>query len=165
MDNIVTVTQLSLAVIQYFVAAVLIGAAAFSAWTAEKSKLLIPAAVIAVLGLNSQAFAKGQPTSEEAFCRVQRQVWCLHPKLAKGGDFHLNSYYQQAMAVTTQAFAVSSSGGLGHAGGSFHPPVFAPPPVYNNPAPVFNPSESYTIPEPRETPVSPASPGSVFGNG
>jgi hypothetical protein len=128
----------------------------------KKSKLIM-AAAIAVLGLSSQAFAKGQPT--QAFCRVQRQVWCLHSKLAKGGDFHLNSYYRQAMAVTTQAFA--AGGTSSHIGGGFHSPVFdsAPPPVFNNPAPVFNPSESFTVPESPEKPVSPASPGSVFGNG
>lgn len=137
----------------------------------KKSKLNVATAIvvlttaIAVLGLSSQAFAKGQPTPEEV-CRVQRQVWC-YPELAKGGDFHLNSYYQQAMAVTTQAFAAGGSSGLGlsQVGGGFHSPVFAPPPVFNNPAPVFNPSEPYTVPETRETPVSPASPGSVFGNG
>jgi hypothetical protein len=73
----------------------------------KKSKFIV-AAAIAVLGLSSQASAKGQPS--QAFCRVQRQVWCLHSELAKGGDFHLNSYYQQAMAVTTQAFAAGGSG-------------------------------------------------------
>jgi hypothetical protein len=31
--------------------------------------------------------------------------------------------------------------------------------------PHFNPSSPYTLPEPRETPVSPASPGSIFGKG
>lgn len=77
------------------------------------------------------------------------------------------------LSLSSQAFA--RGGGLGLNGGfggvraasGFHSPVFnsAPPPVFNNPGPVFNPSESYTVPEPRETPVSPASPGSVFGNG
>jgi hypothetical protein len=33
------------------------------------------------------------------------------------------------------------------------------------PAPNFNPSTPYTVPQSRETPVSPASPGSVFGSG
>ena len=97
----------------------------------HKSKLNVAIAIvvlttaIGVLGLSSQAFAKGQPT-----------------------PFHLNSYYQQAMAVTTQAFAAGGSSGVGlsQVGGGFHSPVFAPP-------------------ETRETPVSPASPGSVFGNG
>jgi hypothetical protein len=32
------------------------------------------------------------------------------------------------------------------------------------PPPIFNPSTPYTVPPPGETPVSPASPGSVFGN-
>jgi hypothetical protein len=78
-------------------------------------------------------------------------------------------------ATATHAFAAGMGGGLGLNGGfggvravsGFHTPVFnsAPPPAFNMPAPNFNPSESYTVPESRETPVSPASPGSVFGNG
>jgi hypothetical protein len=65
------------------------------------------------------------------------------------------------LALGSQAFAV------GRDLGGFHSSAFvsAPPPVFNNPAPVFNPWEPYTVPESRETPVSPASPGSVFGNG
>jgi hypothetical protein len=77
------------------------------------------------------------------------------------------------LGLSAQAFAAGSGLGLnGEFGGvraasGFHSPVFnsAPPPVFNTPAPVFNPSEPYTVPESRETPVSPASPGSVFGNG
>jgi hypothetical protein len=71
--------------------------------------------------------------------------------------------------------ASAAGGGLGlssefggvRAASGFHSSalVSAPPPVINTPAPVFNPSESYTVPESRETPVSPASPGSVFGSG
>jgi hypothetical protein len=130
----------------------------------NKSKLIAATAIaglttaIAVLGLGSQAFAKGQPTPE----KWQAQTYSV----ANGGNFHLNSYCQQAMALTTPAFSVGGSGGLGHIGERFNSPVnSAPPPVINNPAPVFNPSESSTVPESRETPVSPASPGSVFGNG
>jgi hypothetical protein len=88
-----------------------------------------------------------------------------------------------AIAVFTTAIAVfglssqafTAGGGLGlngefggvRAASGFHSSAFvsAPPPVINTPAPVFNPSGSYTVPESRETPVSPASPGSVFGNG
>ena len=77
------------------------------------------------------------------------------------------------LGLGSQAFAVGGGLGLnGEFGGvraasGFHSSAFvsAPPPVVNTPAPVFNPSESYTVPETRETPVSPASPGSVFGNG
>ena len=36
--------------------------------------------------------------------------------------------------------------------------------VPQTPPPVFNPSSPYIVPAPGETPVSPASPGSVFGN-
>ena len=32
------------------------------------------------------------------------------------------------------------------------------------PPPTFNPSNPYTVPQTRQTPVSPASPGSVFGS-
>jgi hypothetical protein len=42
-------------------------------------------------------------------------------------------------------------------------------PLFNQapsmPPPVFNPSTPYTVPATPEVPVSPASPGSVFGNG
>jgi len=77
------------------------------------------------------------------------------------------------LGLSAQAFA--AGGGLGlngefggvRAASGFHSSAFvsAPPPVFNTPAPVFNPSESYTLPETRETPVSPASRGSAFGNG
>jgi hypothetical protein len=77
------------------------------------------------------------------------------------------------LGLSYQAFA--AGGGLGlngefggvRAASGFHSSAFvsAQPPVFNTPAPVFNPSQSYTLPESRETPVSPASPGSVFGNG
>ena len=88
-----------------------------------------------------------------------------------------------AIAVLTTSIAVfglssqafTAGGGLGlngefggvRAASGFHSSAFvsAPPPVINTPAPVFNPSGSYTVPKSRETPVSPASPGSVFGNG
>ena len=69
MNNIVTVAQISLAMIQYCVAAALVGGAAFSAWAAKKSKLLALAAPIAVLGLNSQAFAQSS-----SFCSDQIAV-------------------------------------------------------------------------------------------
>lgn len=36
--------------------------------------------------------------------------------------------------------------------------------VPSTPAPIFNPSSPYTVPQSAETPVSPGSPGSVFGN-
>src|SRR5271154_425390 len=49
-------------------------------------------------------------------------------------------------------------------------PVRSPPPplldrVPSMPPPTFNPSSPYTVPFSRETPVSPASPGSIFGSG
>jgi hypothetical protein len=45
----------------------------------------------------------------------------------------------------------------------------APLPLLNSvppaPAPIFNPSIPYTVPQTPEMPVSPASPGSIFGPG
>ena len=76
------------------------------------------------------------------------------------------------LGLGSQAFDAGGGLGLdgdfgGGAASGLHSSAFvsAPPPVFNTPAPVFNPAEPYTIPESRETPVSPASPGSVFGNG
>jgi hypothetical protein len=66
-------------------------------------------------------------------------------------------------AMATHAFAAGRMGGMGGGlglGGGFHGVDEAPA----MPAPTFNPSESYTLPQSSETPVSPASPGSVFGN-
>jgi hypothetical protein len=77
-------------------------------------------------------------------------------------------------AMATHAFAAGRMGGMGGGlglGGGFHgghmsnrfqPPVLNEAPAM--PAPTFNPSESYTLPQSPETTVSPASPGSVFGN-
>jgi hypothetical protein len=54
-------------------------------------------------------------------------------------------------------------GGFGarHMGRGFHEQL---PDRVPMPPPVFNPSSPYTVPQSRETPVSPASPGSVFGS-
>ena len=73
-------------------------------------------------------------------------------------------------AVATDALAAGrSGGGVGHVGGfgaghigGFHEQL--PDRVPSMPPPVFNPSSPYTVPQSRETPVSPASPGSVFGS-
>jgi hypothetical protein len=129
----------------------------------KKSKFIV-AAAIAVLSLNSQAFAKGQPSPEAHQDFTFGQGFTF----ARGGTFHLNSYYQEAMAVGTSGGPRLSGGFEGsNVGGGFRSSAFvgAPPPVINNPAPVFNPSEPYTLPQSPETPVSPASSGSVFGNG
>jgi hypothetical protein len=72
-------------------------------------------------------------------------------------------------AVVTDAAVAGFGGGHGgggfrggYAGHGFHGPLVRVPSM---PAPTFNPSSPYTVPEGQETPVSPASPGSVFGNG
>jgi hypothetical protein len=71
-------------------------------------------------------------------------------------------------AMATGAMARGGGGGHGggfgggHMGGGFRGSFVNPVP--SQPAPTFNPSSSYTVPQGRETPVSPGSPGSVFGN-
>ena len=73
------------------------------------------------------------------------------------------------MAVATDALAAGHGGGGGGRFGGGHMGRGVGGPWLNNvpslPAPIFNPSTPYTVPSSRETPVSPASPGSVFGNG
>jgi hypothetical protein len=74
-------------------------------------------------------------------------------------------------AIVTDAAAAGFGSGGGHGSGEFRggyvghgfrgPLVRVP----SMPAPTFNPSSPYTLPEGRESPVSPASPGSIFGNG
>lgn len=58
-------------------------------------------------------------------------------------------------------------GGPAHGHAHLHRGIGAP--LFNQapslPPPVFNPSAPYTAPVAPEVPVSPASPGSVFGNG
>jgi hypothetical protein len=64
------------------------------------------------------------------------------------------------------AVAAGRGGGggfsVGHIGRGFNARI--PDGIPSAPAPVFNPSTPYTVSPLRETPVSPASPGSVFGN-
>jgi hypothetical protein len=71
--------------------------------------------------------------------------------------------------VATGALAAGRVDGGGHSGGfgAAHLGEYRGPLVDRAPStqPHFNPSSPYTVPQPRETPVSPASPGSVFGNG
>jgi hypothetical protein len=67
-------------------------------------------------------------------------------------------------AVATDALAAgrdSGGHGAGHIGGGFR--GSSPDRIPSTP-PAFNPSSPYTVPQSHETPVSPASPGSVFGN-
>jgi hypothetical protein len=72
--------------------------------------------------------------------------------------------------VATHSFAVGRMGGGldggfrgAHMSHGFQPPILNEAPTM--PSPTFNPSDPYTVPQSSETPVSPASPGSVFGNG
>jgi hypothetical protein len=59
---------------------------------------------------------------------------------------------------------IASTGGSAvargaHGGARYGMPLIGAP---SNPVPQFNPSSSYTVTPSAETPVSPASPGSVF---
>jgi len=78
-------------------------------------------------------------------------------------------------ALASHAFAAEGMGGGMDAGGAghglgvgghmgaFHAPMIDQAP--SMPAPTFNPSEPYSLPQSPENSVSPASPGSIFGNG
>ena len=57
------------------------------------------------------------------------------------------------------ALARGGHGGGGHGSGRFGMPLISVP---SNPVPQFNASSPYTVTPSAETPVSPASPGSVF---
>ena len=57
------------------------------------------------------------------------------------------------------ALARGGHGGGGHGGGRFGMPLISVP---SNTVPQFNASSPYTVAPSAETPVSPASPGSVF---
>ena len=62
--------------------------------------------------------------------------------------------------VATDALAAGRGGfGGGHIGGRFGGPLTGSAPM---PSPIYNPSTPYTVTQSPETPVSPASPGSVF---
>jgi hypothetical protein len=65
-------------------------------------------------------------------------------------------------AMATDALAAGHGAG-GHRGGHVTGGFSGLDRVPSTP-PVFNPSSPYTVPQSHETPVSPASPGSIFGN-
>jgi hypothetical protein len=74
-----------------------------------------------------------------------------------------------AIAAVAVMFGIATAGGSAlargafaggeHVGGHFAAPLISTP---SSPVPQLNPSSSYTVAPPTETPVSPASPGSVF---
>jgi hypothetical protein len=74
------------------------------------------------------------------------------------------------MATHAQAAPALGNGGM-HGGGGFHGHFtsngFRAPMIGTVPQaqPTFNPSVPYTVPQAPEIPVSPANPGSIFGNG
>jgi hypothetical protein len=66
------------------------------------------------------------------------------------------------MAMASNAMAAGHAGhGTGHLRGQGAPILDSAPPM----SPTFNPASPYILPQAPEVPVSPASPGSVFGNG
>jgi hypothetical protein len=67
----------------------------------------------------------------------------------------------RAFAAEQGSNAVHAGGGL-HMDSGFHGQVVDRVPSL--PPPIFNPANPYTVPQSLETPVSPASPGSVFGH-
>jgi hypothetical protein len=62
-----------------------------------------------------------------------------------------------AGTVATSALAAGHAGG--HMGGRFGEPLIGSAPMTS---PIYNPSTPYTVTQPPEVGVSPASPGSVF---
>jgi hypothetical protein len=93
---------------------------------------------------------------------------------------HLRRFERMALATFFLAACVAFLGAfvtieLAHAAGAnsapriqgTNPVPSAPPPLLDRvptmPPPTFNPSSQYTVAPSPETPVSPASPGSVFG--
>jgi hypothetical protein len=71
-------------------------------------------------------------------------------------------------ATSALAAGQGRGGGLGGGGGLGAGRFEGAEPFLNDmpstPAPIFNQSSPYTVPQSAETPVSPGSPGSVFGN-
>jgi hypothetical protein len=59
------------------------------------------------------------------------------------------------------AFARIGSFSGGHTVGGFHGGPYIGDTI-STPSPIFNPSSGYTVPTSPETPVLPASPGSIF---
>jgi hypothetical protein len=72
------------------------------------------------------------------------------------------------LATSALAAGQGRGGGLGGGGGLGAGRFEGAEPFLNDmpstPAPIFNQSSPYTVPQSAETPVSPGSPGSVFGN-
>ena len=97
MNNIINVAEISLAVIQYSVAAALVGAAAFSTWTTKKSKLLTVAVVIAVLSLNSQAFAQSSSCSDQIAYLRQQVPMNTAPQTVDGLAFYADLTRAEAL--------------------------------------------------------------------
>ena len=62
-----------------------------------------------------------------------------------------------AGTVATNALAAGHAGG--HMGGRFGEPLIGSAPMTS---PIYNPSTPYTVTQPPEVGVSPASPGSLF---
>jgi hypothetical protein len=83
----------------------------------------------------------------------------------KGAKAMKTKIHSKTLAVAAAVMlGIASTGGSAvargaHGGGGFGMPLISAP---SNPVPQFNPSSPYTVTPSAETPVSPASPGSVF---
>jgi hypothetical protein len=83
-------------------------------------------------------------------------------KGAKAMKAQIHSKILTIAAALMLGIATTSGSALARGvpgGGHFGMPLIGAP---SNPVPQFNPSSPYTVTAPGETPVSPASPGSVF---
>jgi hypothetical protein len=93
-----------------------------------------------------------------------RPVQSIKQKLLSRNTMIVLAAVMLTAAAATDALAAGRGGGArsGHVGRGVGGPWLnnVPSPA----APIFNQSTPYTVPQSRETPVSPASPGSVFGN-
>jgi hypothetical protein len=98
-------------------------------------------------------------------------------------DVQQTSHIRNAMVLlaiialgTAMATHAHAAEGIGNASGGFHGTHMPGSHMHGGfggpfldgapsmPAPTFNPSDPYTVPQSPEMPVSPASPGSVFGD-
>jgi hypothetical protein len=84
--------------------------------------------------------------------------------LARKTAICMSAVTLSAVVATGALAAGGRSGGHGgHMRNGMSPPLLDQVP--GMPPPILNPSYPYTIPQSPEVPVSPASPGSIFGNG
>ena len=105
---------------------------------------------------------------EEAFVLIGRKLRALES--ADQAEFYTSGRTTFSLVACVVLFGLAAVGQVqargGGAGGHTLGANRARPFLDSVPSvrPHFNPSIPYTVPQSRETPVSPASPGAVFGN-